>query len=447
MVTRNALKSDYRIPSHRVPVLARPDVCVIGGGAAGLAAAVAARRVGLSVLMVEKYGFCGGATVAGLSGSICGLFSSGSHPQQIAFGFAAEFHDLMASRGGVGKPLPFGKTLLVPHESIVWKELADYLLGQQQVRILYHTQFLRAFQQENRIDALLVQAKEGQAVIQPKVVVDASGDAEVVHSLSGETTLGRKGLVQTPTMIFRMGGVDIQAFLKLDPAEIDRKIVEAHKSGAFCLPRHHVYLFPMPNGHEVLCNMTRITRRDGSVPLGISSDDISFAEVEGRVQARSYATFLRQRIPAFAHAYLADTGAQVGIRQTRSIVGKARLTNDDVLKARKVKGAATLSAWPIEIHSSEGVSITFIENDSYDIPFETLIPGVASNLLVAGRCMSAEHEALASARVTAQCFGMGYAVGAACGLMAHENIPAQELSGEQVADWMHAQKLKTAKEK
>ena len=165
------------------------------------------------------------------------------------------------------------------------------------------------------------------------------------------------------------------------------------------------------------------------------------------MMARSYATFLRERIPAFAHAYLADTGAQVGIRQTRSIVGKARLTNDDVLKARKVKGAATLSAWPIEIHSSEGVSITFIENDSYDIPFETLIPGVASNLLVAGRCMSAEHEALASARVTAQCFGMGYAVGAACGLMAHENIPAQELSGEQVADWMHAQKLKTAKER
>jgi FAD dependent oxidoreductase len=412
-----------------------------------LAAAVAASRVGLSVLLVEKYGFCGGATVAGLSGSICGLFSSGSHPQQIAFGFAAEFHDLMASRGGVGEPLPFGKTLLVPHESVVWKELADYLLRQQQVRILYHTQFLRAFQQENRIDALLVQAKEGQAVIQPKVVVDASGDAEVVHSLSGETTLGRKGLVQTPTMIFRMGGVDIEAFLKLDPAEIDRKIVEAHKSGAFCLPRHHVYLFPMPNGHEVLCNMTRITRRDGSVPLGISSDDISFAEVEGRIQARSYATFLRERIPAFAHAYLADTGAQVGIRQTRSIVGKARLTNDNVLKARKVKGAATLSAWPIEIHSSEGVGITFIENDYYDIPFETLVPLVASNLLVAGRCMSAEHEALASARVTAQCFGMGYAVGAACGLLARENLSAQELSGEQVADWMHAQKLRTAKER
>jgi hypothetical protein len=205
-----------------------------------------------------------------------------------------------------------------------------------------------------------------------------------------------------------------------------------------------VYLFPMPNGHEVLCNMTRITRRDGSVPIGISSDDITFAEIEGRIQARSYATFLRERIPAFAHAYLADTGAQVGIRQTRSIVGKARLTNEDVLKARKVKGAVTLSAWPIEAHTPQGVNITFIENDSYDIPFETLVPVVPSNLLVAGRCMSAEHEALASARVTAQCFGMGYAAGAACGLLAHENIPAQELSGEQVADWMHVHKLKTA---
>ncbi len=441
------LNSDFRVPSYKVPVLARPDVCVIGGGASGLAAAVAASRIGLSVLIVEKYGFCGGATVAGLSGTICGLFSSGPRPKQIVFGFAAEFHDLMAFRGGVGEPLPFGKTLLVPHESVVWKEVADGLLRQQQVRTLYHTHFLRAFHKNNRIDALLVQAREGQAVVQPKVVVDASGDAEVVHSLGGETTLGRKGVVQTPTMIFRMGGVDMHAFMQLDPAEIDRKIVEANKAGAFCLPRHHVYLFPMPNGHEVLCNMTRITRPDGSVPLGISSDDISFAEVEGRRQARSYATFLRERIPAFAHAYLAETGAQVGIRQTRSIVGKTRLTNDDVLKARKAKGAATFSAWPIELHSQDGLSIRYIENDSYDIPFETLIPEVASNLLVAGRCMSAEHEALASARVTAQCFGMGYAVGAACGLMANENIPAQDLSGQQVADWMHTNHLKTAKER
>jgi hypothetical protein len=144
---------------------------------------------------------------------------------------------------------------------------------------------------------------------------------------------------------------------------------------------------------------------------------------------------------------LADTGAQVGIRQTRSIVGKATLTNEDVISARKVKGAASLSAWPIELHGPEGLTITYIENDFYDIPFETLIPVVASNLLVAGRCMSAEHEALASARVTAQCFGMGYAVGAACGLLAHENLFAQELSGEQVADWMHTQKLKTASER
>lgn len=412
-----------------------------------MAAAVAASRVGLSVVLVEKYGFCGGATVAGLSGSICGLYSTGTHPEQIVFGFAAEFHDRMAHRGGVGEPVPFGKALLVPHESVVWKEVADDLLRQHHVRTLYHTHFLRAFHQENRITALLVQAKEGQAVIQPKVIVDASGDAEVVHSLSGETTLGRKGVVQTPTMIFRMGGVDINAFMKFDPGEIDRIIAEAHTSGAFCLPRHHVCLFPMPNGHEVLCNMTRITRPDGSVPLGISSDDITFAEIEGRIQARSYARFLRERIPPFAHAYLVDTGAQVGIRQTRSVVGKARLTNDDVVSARKVKGAATFSAWPIELHGPEGLRISYIENDFYDIPFETLVPTVASNLLVAGRCMSAEHEALASARVTAQCFGMGYAAGAACGLLAHEDMLAQELRGEQVADWMREHKLKTAGER
>jgi hypothetical protein len=437
----------FHIPSLDVPVIARPDVCIVGGGAAGLAAAVGAARVGLNVLLIEKYGFCGGATVAGLSGTICGLYSSGDHPEQIVFGFAGEFHCLMANRQGVCGPVRFGRTMLVPHESFVWKEVADGLLRQERVRVLYHTYFLRAFQEAGRIHTLILQAKEGQVAVQPKAVVDASGDAEVVHGLGAETTFGKNGVVQTPTMMFRMGGVDMKTFLELDPGEIVRLVTKAHKEGLYTLPRHHVYLFPTPNGHEVLCNMTRITRLDGSAPVGTSSEDMTFAEMEGRIQARSYATFLRDRVPGFSRAYLVETGAQVGIRQTRSIVGKAKLTNEDVTGARKVAGAASLSAWPIELHGPDGVRITYLEDDYYDIPFETLIPVRSANLLAAGPCLSAEHEALASARVTAQCFGIGYAAGAACGLIVKEGISANALTGPQVAQWMRTNRLKTAGEK
>src|SRR5471032_1313967 len=115
----------FRVPSFEAPIVARPDVCVVGGGPAGFSAAVAASRLGLRVLLVEKYGFCGRATVAGLSGTICGLYSSGDAPEQIVFGFAGEFHDALLQAGGAGKALPFGRTMLVPHDSFVWKMVAD----------------------------------------------------------------------------------------------------------------------------------------------------------------------------------------------------------------------------------------------------------------------------------------------------------------------------------
>jgi hypothetical protein len=190
--------------------------------------------------------------------------------------------------------------------------------------------------------------------------------------------------------------------------------------------------------------MTRIQRPDGTTPVGISSEDMTYAEVAGRRQAREYARFLKTQLAPFRHSYMVETGCQVGIRQTRSIVGKTRLMNEDVLQGRKVPGAVTHSAWPIENHAAQELKIVYLEDDYYDIPFETLVPHSASNVVVAGRCMSAEHEALASARVTAQCFGMGYAAGAAASLAALEERSLQLISGLDVRNWMNFQGLKPA---
>jgi hypothetical protein len=436
----------FTLPPISIPVMATPDLCVIGAGAAGIAAAVGAARCGLRVLLVEKYGFCGGATVAGASGTICGLYSSGDRPRRIVFGFAGEFHDRLRQLGGAGRCIRFGRTALVPHDSFVWKAVADGFLKDHRIETLFHANFVAAFTEGNRVSTIVVRAAEGLRAIQPKMVIDASGDAEVVHSIGGSTTMGKDGTVQTPTMIFRVGGVEMEPFLDLDPNEISAQVAAADRSGAYRLPRHHVYLFPLPNGREVLCNMTRITFPDGSVPVGIRSADLTFAEMEGRAQAREYARFLKDKVRGFQDSYLVDTGAQVGIRQSRSLLGKARLTNQDVLQGRKTPGAATFSAWPIESHSAGDLKITYLDNDTYDIPFETLIPMSGANLLAAGRCLSAEHEAMASARVTAQCFGMGYAAGAACALMLKEGIIAQQLCGIDVEKWMRNHHLKTAGE-
>lgn len=436
----------FTLPPISIPVIATPDLCVIGGGAAGMAAAVAAARCGLRVLVVEKYGFCGGATVAGASGTICGLYSSGDRPERVVFGFAGEFHDRLSGLGGAGRCIRFGRTALVPHDSFVWKEVADDYLNEHHIETLFHTNFVSAFTEGDRVTTIVVRAAEGLRAIQPRIVIDASGDAEVIHSVGGVTTMGKDGTVQTPTMIFRVGGVHMDQFLALDPNEIIAQVAAADRSGTYRLPRHHVYLFPLPNGREVLCNMTRITFPDGSVPVGIRSSDLTFAEMEGRAQAREYARFLKDKVRGFQDSYLVDTGAQVGIRQGRSLVGKARLTNEDVVQGHKSPGAATFSAWPIESHSAGDLKITYLENDTYDIAFETLIPMSGSNLLAAGRCLSAEHEAMASARVTAQCLGMGYAAGAASGLMLNEGMIAQKLSGVDVEKWMRNHHLKTAGE-
>ncbi len=442
------MTATIQVNAYDVPVIHIPDVCIIGAGPSGVSAAISAARQGLSVLLIEKYGFSGGATVAGLSGTICGLFSSGRKPEQIVFGFANEFYTALKNRNAVTTPVKFGNTLLVPHDSLRWKEIADDLLIENNCSILYHTQFIQALMDErDAISYLVLKGPEGLFAIKPGYVIDASGDAEVIYNIGGDTRLGNNGVVQTPTMIFKMGNVEMSAFLHMDPSVLRKMVFEANESGSYHLPRTHVYAFPLPNSGEVLCNMTKITYKDGSIPLGTKSADITFAEIEGRKQAREYARFLINEIDAFKNAYMADTGVQVGIRQTRSIIGKGKLLNDDVIHARKNTNAITFSAWPMEIHSTGEVRIVNLEDDYYDIPFETLIPKNATNYLVAGRCMSAEHEALASARVTAQCFGMGYAAGAACGLMKYEAIPANELDGEMVNNWMKEQNLKRTNEK
>ena len=196
---------------------------------------------------------------------------------------------------------------------------------------------------------------------------------------------------------------------------MSEKIRDAHRTGSYYLPRSHCYMYPSPRMNEYSCNMTRLDPPAGSGKRclsGIETDDLTYCEFEGLKLVREYERFLKDRIPGFADAVVNDTGAQVGVRQTRTIVGRMTLRNADVLHARKFGDLAVCrSAWPIEDHSTPEVRIVYLDNDFYEIPRGALIPQDLENVWVAGRCFSAEHEALASARVTAQCMEMGFAAG------------------------------------
>ncbi|MGI2259285.1 FAD-dependent oxidoreductase [Shewanella sp. GXUN23E] len=405
-----------------LPVLAEIDVLVAGGGPAGVAAAETAAACGKSTYLIEKYGFCGGAAVAGLSGTICGMYmasdDTGAAPEQVVFGFTERFRQALAERNGVTEPQRYGKTYTVTHDPLVWREVADDMLTAVGVNILYHTAVTGVIMDGETFKGVVIESNAGQSVILAKIIIDASGDAAVIARAGLDTYFGDNGRIQNPTMFFRMAGVDMDKYLDyfgsdtICPPKVTEDILKCNQEG-WDLPRHKIWIFPTTRPNELMVNATRLAGQDGRMLNVIDPVDFTEAEVFGRRQVRAYSKFLNQFVPGCEAGYVVDTGVEVGIRQTRSIVGVDTLTNDDVVNCRKRDDGICRTPWPIELHNGNKPKLHWLINDYYDIPFGALVPKVGENILVAGRCLSAEHEALASARVTAQCFEMGHAAGVA----------------------------------
>jgi glycine/D-amino acid oxidase-like deaminating enzyme len=416
------------------------DIVVAGGGAAGVAAATTAARHGHSVILLERYGFCGGGAVAGLSGTVCGLYEATDAnriPEQVVFGFADEFVRRLEARGGLGPALRYGKTLTRVHEPLAWRETADDFLAQAGVHTIYHAVAVGVLREGDTVEGLEVWTKQGPVEIRAGVVIDASGDADVAAMAGLPTFVGDDGRVQNPTMIFRMAGVDVPAFLAaygddtiMPQAVID--LIDAAAAEGLALPRRKIWLFPTTRPGEILCNCTRIVGADGRELNTLFMDDFTEAEVEGRRQVREYARFFRERLAGFAGAHVVDTGVQAGVRQTRQIRGTALLSNEDVVSARKHADGIARSPWPIELHSGEKPMVRWVLDDFYEVPYGCLVPERGENIIAAGRCLSAQHEAVASARVTAQCFSYGHAAGIAASLSLRDRVPLRALDGADI---------------
>ncbi|MEE4111015.1 MAG: FAD-dependent oxidoreductase [Halieaceae bacterium] len=418
----------------------RADMVVVGGGAAGVAAASVAARNGLNVVVVERHGFCGGGAVAGHSGTVCGLYeasdSPGNGPVQAVFGFAEEFTSALAARGGLADPVRYGKTYTRVHDPIVWRETADAFLADAGVTVIYHAVASRVLTDGGeRVEGVEIWTKQGPVRILADITVDASGDADLVAMAGLPSFVGDNGRVQNPTMIFRLMGVDIARFRAaygddtIMPVTVSEMIAEANAAGDYVLPRAKIWLFPTTRPGELLCNCTRIIGADGRELNPLYWRDFAEAETEGRKQARAYAQFFRDRLAGCEEAYVNDMAVQVGVRQTRQISGVARLQNADVLAGTKFTDGIARSPWPIELHAGTRPRVEWLLNDVYEIPFGCFVPERGEGLLAAGRCLSAEHEAVASARVTAQCFGYGHAIGHAATLAVRERIAPRDISG------------------
>ncbi|WP_027858616.1 FAD-dependent oxidoreductase [Marinobacterium jannaschii] len=435
----NNLPADFK---QRLSCFGNFDVIVVGGGPAGIAAAVTAAESGHSVLLIERLGFCGGAAVAGLSGTICGLYMTvedpeRGRPEQIVFGFAERFRDALYREGGLTEPQIYGKTWVATHDCAKYKKVATNMLRGAGVTVLYHTQMIDVIAEDDELKGMVLHTKSGFTSVYARKVIDCSGDADVVYKLGLKTSKGNNGVIQNPTMMFKIGNVDMPKYLAywgqntISPPKVV-SMLEARDE----LLRKKVWLFPTVNPGELLVNATKITGFDGRALDVTDPVDHTEAEQFSIYQAEAFFNFLKANVPGCEDAYFIDYATEVGVRQTRTIDGMAKLMNDDVVGKRKFSDSVVRSSWPIELHYGAKPKTEWLVEDYYEVPFHTLVPKVGKNVIVAGRCLSSEHEALASSRVTAQCFEYGRAAAIAADLSIREEKTFQALEGNQIAHLM-----------
>jgi len=393
------------------------DVVVCGGGPAGIAASVAAARTGAEVLLIERYGFLGGMATAGLVNPFMTFFAGS---EQIVQGIFQEIIDRLSFLGGWGGPRQnwaFDPELL--------KVAADEICLQAGVKLLLHAFVCGAKIERSKITSIRILAKPQEREIRAKVYVDATGDADLACLAWVPCEKGRPGdgLTQPMTLNFRMAGVEID---RMPPREeINRLYSAAREAGRIDCPRNDVLYFFTTRDGEVHFNTTRVIKLDGT-----SARDLTRAEIIGRRQAKQICEFLRSDVAGFERSYLATTGTQIGVRETRRIVGQYVLTAEDVLSAAKFHDCIARGSYPVDIHDPDGGG-TVIKHlppgESYDIPYRCLVPLNVSNLLVAGRPISATHEAHSSLRVMPIAFAVGQAAGTAAALCARWHCAPRDL--------------------
>ena len=433
------------------------DVIVVGGGPAGVCAAISAARKGMKTLIVEQNGFCGGMATAGLVGPFMTCYDS-TGETMIIRGLFEEIVDRLVEREAAIHPkdvmggtaftswIKIGHDHVTPFESEGLKLVFDEMLGEAGVDILYHTTFLEPILENSGIIGITTASKSGVQEIKAKVVIDCTGDGDVAYRCGVPFEMGNEelGLIQPATMFYHISNVDSDALEADIQANIDNfyrkdgvnyrslhwRVTEARENGDWSLDRVSIGIFRMPKKDEWCVNTSRIMGVDSTDNLSLTK-----AEIEGRKQVDEITRFFRKYVPGCEDARIKATASHIGIRESRHIKGEYRLTADDLLNAKMPEDSIFIAANSVDVHGRFGPKSNEyvpINGKYYGVPYRSLVPVKIDGLLVAGRCLSADSTAAGAVRVMPPCMAMGQAAGTAAALSVKSQCNVRDIDTDKL---------------
>ncbi|HEY7279720.1 MAG TPA: FAD-dependent oxidoreductase [Trebonia sp.] len=429
-------------PARETPLLGEYEVVVIGGGPAGITAAASAAAAGRSTVLIERYGYLGGAGTAGGLSTFCGLHANvhGEH-RQVIHGLADDLLARIAAMDGLSEPhLSLGNRIQAQAYDIsAYKIAADDLVSAAGATLLYHAMVTGiSMAADNRIDAVFVESKSGRHAIRGQVFIDCSGDADIAAWSGAPFEKGSTAEdMLFPSLMFRINGVDAERAGRAWDV-LARQMDEAEAAGTHKFPRKRPIVRPQRHPIEWRANMSQLANPDGTPVDGTDVWQLSYGEVTGRKQVRDAFEFIRDVTPGFERSYIVDIAPQVGIRETRRIVGEYQLSQDDILDCADFADSIGVNGWPVEAHVTGDVNIVFPRGDNprgfNQLPFRMMMPRVVDNLYVAGRCASMTHGGQSAARVSGPCFAMGQAAGTAADLALKGGIACRDVDYGQLRE-------------
>lgn len=391
------------------------DVLVCGGGVAGVVAATAAGLCGARTVLVERNGFLGGNATAGAVGQFNSWQTASG--RLIIGGLAKEVVSRLRAIGGAGEHMTWTMSTghlmdRVEYSPELLKVVLDDLVASARVDVLFHAAISRVEVEQRKIEHVCALARGGEISFCPKVVIDASGELATAQ-LAGADFLGleQNERLQPGTMMFRFGPIDFKRFHAISPEQLSALAKAGVEQGY--LARAALHVSHIPHSCDGWFNVTRLAF-DATDPFGSSR-----AEIEGRKQAMKAAEYIRNTVPGCQSGQLIAFAQQVGIRESRRISGDYLLTVDDLRDCRDFPDTVALGAYPIDVHPAVGSDLQYEEfcaDHFYRIPYRSFIPTVLDNVLVAGRGISATHEANAAIRVMPIAMAIGQAAGIAASL-------------------------------